>query len=136
MTIKTLVLAILAHLSPGADRAAEPAVVDAIVAAAEDDTLELESRELALVTTYAWLESRAQTVPHPESHDALDGTSCGMLQEPCALVARLKPAEQVKLWIRWEREGGLAALDSSARRAARREGLADRALAAALAQPE
>src|SRR5271166_3077072 len=133
MTLKALVLAIFAHLSPGADHTAEPAVVDAIVAAVGDESLEVTGKELALVVTYAWLESRAHLVPRPESGDSLNGTSCGMLQEPCVIVHRSSPTEQVRLWLRWEREAGLASVDSSARRASRREALAVQALQDAVA---
>ena len=128
MTLQALLFAIFAHIAPGANRAVEPAVVDAIVSAAGDETLSMTHEELALVATYAWLESRGRLVPRPESHDSRDGISCGMLQEPCAIVRRSTPAEQVRLWIRWEREAGLAALDSSPKRAARREALAEKAL--------
>ena len=128
--LKALVLAIFAHLTPGADRAAEPAVVDAIVAVGDEAT----QREIALLTTYAWLESRAKVEPRPWSWDAKANVSCSYLQIPCAVAHRLTLAEQARYWLRELRAAGLASLDSSAKRAARREAYAEKALRDSLAE--
>src|SRR5271168_1419855 len=122
--LKILVLAILSHLTPGADRAAEPAVVNAIVAVGDEAT----SREVALLTTYAWLESRARTEPVAWSWDAKANVSCGPWQEPCGFVRTHSVADQARYWLRELRTAGLASLDSSPRRAARREAYALKAL--------
>jgi hypothetical protein len=127
MLTKALVLAILTHLTPGADRAAEPAVVDAIVSVGDEATL----REVALLTTYAWLESRAKVQPRPWSWDAKANVSCSYLQIPCAVARRLSLADQARYWLRELRAAGLASLDSSPKRAERRETYAMKALEAA-----
>lgn len=126
--LKILVLAILSHLTPGADKAAEPAVVDAIVAVGDEAT----SEELSLLTLYAWRESMARENPRPWSWDAKSGVSCGPWQEPCAIVRKLSLSEQARYWLRELRASGLASLDSSPKRAARRGALAAQALQDAL----
>jgi hypothetical protein len=134
--LKVLVLAIFAHLSPGAERIAEPAVVDAIVAVASDPKVEMTSKELAEMVTYDELESGASEHPRSWSWDSKAGVSCSSLQLPCSFVAHATVVEQHYYWLRELRAAGLASLDSSPTRAARREAMAQMALAAALAQPE
>ena len=128
--LKILVLAILSHLTPGADRAAEPAVVDAIVAVGDEAT----QKEVALLTTYAWLESRAKAEPRPWSWDAKANVSCGAWQEPCGFVRTHSVTDQARYWLRELRAAGLASLDSDPKRAARREARAMRALEVAEAE--
>lgn len=122
--LKILVLAILSHLTPGADRAAEPAVVNAIVAVGDEAT----PKELSLLTLYAWYESRARVEPVAWSWDAKASVSCGAWQEPCAFVRTHSVVEQARYWLRELRAAGLASLDSSPKRAAKRTALAAQAL--------
>lgn len=129
--IKALVLAILAHLTPGAERAAEPAVVDAIVVVASDAKTAMTRKELAEMTTYDLLESGASEHPLSWSWDSAAGVSCGSLQLPCSFVRKASVVEQHYYWLRELRTAGLASLDSSPKRAARREALAMKALALA-----
>src|SRR5262249_2096962 len=96
MILRALVLAILPHFRPGADRAAESAVVDAIATVGG----EMSEEELALMTTYAWLESGAQAHPRAFSWDARAGKSCGPWQEPCAFVQHASLVEQARYWLR------------------------------------
>ncbi len=116
MNLHALVLAILAHISPGANKIAEPAVVDAIVAVGGEAT----TGELALLTLYAWKESMAQANPIPWSWDAHAHVSCSVWQEPCAFTATHSLADQARYWLRELRTAGLASLDSSPKRAVRR----------------
>jgi hypothetical protein len=90
------------------------------------------AEDAALLGVYAKHESGGTIVPVPASHDAKDGTSCGVLQMPCAIVRRTTLAQQALLWLRWARQGGLAALDSSPSRAAARQQEAHAVVAAAL----
>jgi hypothetical protein len=120
MTIHALVLALFAAIHPGADRAAEPAVVDAIASATRDPA------ELALLVEFAWRESEAKEDPAPRSHDARDLTSCGYLQEPCGFVRTHSLVAQSRYWLRLYREGQricpaepLAPLSGGCRRAAK-----------------
>ncbi len=124
MTLKALIIAILAHISPGANKTAEPAVVDAIVAVGGEAT----TGELALLTLYAWKESMAQANPIPWSWDAHAHVSCSVWQEPCAFTATHSLADQARYWLRELRTAGLASLDSSSKRAARRQALAEKVL--------
>lgn len=114
--MRALILAILAWMSPGAQHVADARVVDAIVEASMGATRE----EVALLTVYAWLESGAQVDPKPYSWDARAHVSCGPWQEPCAIVARLTLGGQARYWVRQLREVGLAKVDSSPSRAAKR----------------
>ena len=123
MVIRMLVLSILQALHPGADRAADARVVDAIAEA----SLGCDLEETALLTTYAWLESGAQVSPRPWSWDAKAGVSCGPWQESCAVVGRLTLGGQARYWLNELRVAGLASVDSSKGRAVRRRA---RALAA------
>jgi hypothetical protein len=127
MTIRAIILAILSALHPGADRAADARVVDAIAEASLGASLE----ETALLATYAWLESGAQVSPRPWSWDARAGVSCGPWQEPCAIVRRLTLGGQARWWLAELRRSGLASVDSSKARAERRRALATEALAEA-----
>jgi hypothetical protein len=125
--LRNLVLAILASLQPGADRATDSRVVDAIAEAGRNATLE----EVALLTTYAWFESAGRVDPTPASWDARAGKSCGPWQEPCAAVRRLTLVGQAQFWLRELRSSGLASVDSSRARAERRLTMARNALARA-----
>ena len=101
--IKALVLAIFAHLTPGAERAAEPAVVDAISVVGDQAT----TGEVALLSLYAWYESRARVEPVAWSWDAHASVSCGAWQEPCAFVRTHSVVEQARYWLRELRTAGL-----------------------------
>lgn len=124
-TLRILVLAILNFVSPGAAKVAEPAVVDAIVAAGQDATRE----EVSLLTVYAWFESNASSHPRAYSWDAKAGKSCGAWQEPCSFAKTASALEQARYWLRELRASGLASVDSSPARAAKRQALAEAALA-------
>lgn len=123
--MRKLILAILAIIHPGAERAADARVVDAIAEASMGATTE----EVAILATYAWLESGAQVNPRPWSWDARAGVSCGPWQEPCAIVRKLTLGGQARWWLREMRVSGLASVDSDAKRAERRRELARGALA-------
>jgi hypothetical protein len=125
--MRTLILAILTILHPGAPKTADPRVVDAIVEASLSASLE----EVALLTTYAWLESRAQVDPRPWSWDAKAGVSCGPWQEPCGVVRRLTLGGQARYWLTELRASGLASVDSDTKRSQLRRERAMRALAVA-----
>jgi hypothetical protein len=91
------------------------------------------AEDAALLGVYVKHESGGTIEPVPASHDARDGTSCGVSQLPCAVVRTNSLERQAELWLRWARQGGLAALDSSPSRAAARQQEARQVLAAALA---
>jgi hypothetical protein len=116
---RTLIVALLEAMHPGASRQAAPVVVDAI--AVEADTPE----EAALATLYAWRES---VDPRPQSWDARAGVSCGPWQEPCAFVARSTVRQQARLWLVDLRRYGLRSLDGSEARSVRRRAEAMAAL--------
>jgi hypothetical protein len=118
--LKALVLAIFAHITPGADRAAEPAVVSAIVTVGDEATTE----EIALLTVYAWKESMAQANPRPWSWDAKAQKSCSVWQEPCSFTRTHSLVEQARWWLDSVRRAGLASVDSSPKRARVRTELA------------
>ena len=125
--MRTLILAILALLHPSAPKMSDARVVDAIAEASISASLE----EVALLTTYAWYESRAAVEPHPYSWDAKAGVSCGPWQEPCAVVRKLTLGGQARYWLTELRASGLASVDSDPKRAERRRALALAALAIA-----
>ncbi len=127
-TITVLILASCAHLSPGFERRAERSVVHAIAAVAADPELRVTPHELAVLVTYAALESGMSSRPMAFSWDARAHVSCGYLQEPCGFVDHASLEEQARYWIREERAVGLASVDSDPRRAGRRERRADRVL--------
>jgi hypothetical protein len=89
--------------------------------------------DAATVALYAARESGLHMRPHPWSWDASAGVSCGILQLPCKAVRWATLDEQVRLWLRLARQGGLPALDSSPARAAHREFRARALLAGVLA---
>jgi hypothetical protein len=122
-----LVLAIVNFVQPGSSRYAEPAVVDAIVAAGKDATLE----EVALLTVYGKLEGDMRAEPRAQSWDAKAGVSCGFLQLRCSIARRLSPVAQARYWLWLYRTAGLVNLDSDGKRAVKRAKLASDALAAA-----
>lgn len=115
-TIRLLVLALFAAVCPGADRVADPRVVDAIVEVSKNST----QKETALLVMYAWMESGAQVNPKPMSWDALAGVSCGTWQEPCRIVERMSETERAEYWLSLFRKYGLVSLDSSKLRSEKR----------------
>ena len=116
MTLAALVIAIAAQLGRGTP---SPAVVDAIASATTDE------HEAALLTVYAAYESAYRPGAVGDG-----GRSCGVWQQACARVSGLPLETQARIWLSDVRASSLAAVDSSARRAARRQRLAERALAA------
>lgn len=127
-TTFALVLALATHFSPGFARHADRTVLEGIARAAADPELAMTRQELALLVVYATLESGLRDRPLATSWDARAHVSCGMLQEPCSFVERATDEMQARYWIRIERQAGLANLDSSPSRAARRTKLAERLL--------
>lgn len=121
MIAPSVVLALLSALSPGAERAVEREVVAAIAAAADT------SDEAAILAVYAWHESGGRTSPPPESWDAIALVSCGAWQLRCALHGSAE--HDARTWLGLVRTSGLAGVDSSPRRAAKRAREAQAALA-------
>lgn len=130
LQFKALVLAVFAHLHPGAERTVDSRVVDAIATVGAEAGTTLE--EVSLLTTYAWLESGGQVSPKPYSWDAKAGRSCGPWQEPCAFTKTASVTAQARYWLSCVRQAGLASVDSSKPRAEQRTALARRALNEAL----
>lgn len=85
-------------------------VVEAIAAQSATD------EDAALMVVYAHRESAFRPGAVGDG-----GKSCGVWQEPCSLVSRLTVDQQARCWLRWVHDGGLAAVDSSPARAARRQ---------------
>jgi hypothetical protein len=128
LTARALVLSLFQALSPGAERSVDARVVDAIAEA----SLGADNEEVALLATYAWLESGGQVNPRPYSWDAMAGISCGPWQMRCVVVRKLSLAGQARAWLRELRVSGLASVDSSPHRAERRREMALQALAVAM----
>lgn len=108
----------LRTLSPDA-----PAVAYAVAVAAEGaprSALGSPDLDAAVLAVYAAHESRVRVTPAPESWDARARVSCGVWQEPCSYVATHTLAEQASWWLAQVRARGLASVDSSSYRAARR----------------
>ena len=128
-------------MTPGLERQGDAqdvaeAIASAVVADAGNAPLTgSHALDAATVALYAARESGLHMHPSPASWDASAGVSCGILQLPCSAVRWAPLDEQVRLWLRLAREGGLAALDSSASRAAHREHRARSLLAGVLADP-
>lgn len=119
MTTLAIVLAIFAHFNQTPRRNPEvPRVAEAI--AATDATPE----EAALLAVYVELESGVSERPRAFSWDAKAGVSCGILQEPCDYVRTHTLTEQCQWWLTALRKRGLASLDSSPSRAAKRSEMA------------
>ncbi len=129
-----LVLLMLSHIIPGADRAADPSVVNAIVVVANDPKVAMTRQEFADMVLYDELESGAHEHPVSWSWDASAGVSCGSLQLPCGFVKRASVVQQHYYWLRELRAAGLASVDSDPKRAAKREARAMKALEAAEAE--
>ena len=119
MTLSALLLmcSLSAH-SCKSDEARQ--IASAIDSATDDDRLR------SVLVTYAWLESRWQLTPRPESWDAKAGIARGPWQLWHGGDADL--AAQARTWLALVQRGGLAALDSSPVRASRRAAFAQRLL--------
>jgi hypothetical protein len=117
MIPRTAVLWLFASLTPGADRAVEPEVVDAISLAAET------TEDAALLAVYAWHESQGRVAPPAASWDARALVSCGAWQLRCSLHGTA--LDDARTWLALVRRAGLAAVDSSHRRALSRRREAD-----------
>jgi hypothetical protein len=109
---RSVVLALFAALTPGAERAVELSVVDAISATAET------RQDAALLAVYAWHESQGREAPPAQSWDARALVSCGAWQLRCAI--HRDALADARTWLALVRSAGLAAVDSSPRRALRR----------------
>jgi hypothetical protein len=105
--MKELILAIAALIGRGTP---SPAIVDAIAGAVETP------EEAATMTLYAAYESAYRDNVRGDA-----GRSCGVWQQQCARVGSLSLGERARVWIYDVRHFGLAAVDSSARRATRRQ---------------
>jgi hypothetical protein len=81
------------------------------------------------MAVYAVRESGISMHPIAWSHDALDGTSCGVWQEPCKIARFWNASEQAHWWVRNVVRYGLAAIDSDARRARERIEIAGKLMA-------
>jgi hypothetical protein len=119
--------------------AEQGAVADAIANAVEDDGDQApltgsHAQDAVLMAIYVWNESRVSTHPKGQSWDSLAGVSCGILQMPCHFVMHSALVDQASTWLRWAHEGGLAALDSSPSRAAKREAKSREILSSMLAE--
>ena len=127
MSLSAIVLAIASQLGRGTP---SPPVVDAIASGCEQEAARHPVDAgacVALVTTYVALESGYLTRPHAWSWDAKGGVSCSVLQLPCAISR--DPASDVRTWLTNLRRSSLASVDSSPRRAAHRQRLAEKLLA-------
>ena len=103
------------------------AIAAAIDAATDDDRLR------AVLVVYAVAESHLRLDPAPMSWDARAGLARGPWQMWSSHDLPL--AVQARTWLRWVQAGGLAALDSSPRRAARRAARAAQLIASASPGP-
>lgn len=114
-----LLALVLAVLGPCPDaRPIADAVAHAVEARAAQGLAPVTAspaEDAALLAVYARLESGGRVHPQPWSWDARAGVSCGPWQMPCGIRASLRG--QAATWLRWVAEGGLAGVDSSARRA-------------------
>ena len=132
-----LVLRALHLLHPGLERAGDAqdvaeAIAGAVVADAGNAPLTgSHAQDAVLLAVYAAHESGLRMHPPAESWDARARVSCGAWQLRCSLT-RGTLEEQARTWLRLARTGGLAALDSSPTRAARRTRVASRLLAGAI----
>ena len=102
--LRALVMATWAAIHPGPlPPDAEPiadALVQAVMADAEHSpALGSHAEDLVAMAVWAEHESRLRIEPRPESHDAVDGTSCSFLQIPCRLARRYTLAGQAKYWL-------------------------------------
>jgi hypothetical protein len=88
----------------------------AIIRAIADASATAE--DAALMVTYAVHESGLSEHPRPWSWDARAGVSCGFLQLRCTISST--PEADARTWIANVHRVGLAAVDSSQRRAAKR----------------
>lgn len=95
-------------------------IMPAIDAATDDDRLR------AVLVTYAWHESRWRVHPRAESWDAIEGRARGPWQLWSGGDAPLEA--QARTWLDCVQRAGLASVDSSPRRAARRADEARRLL--------
>jgi hypothetical protein len=82
----------------------------------------------AHLVVYSYHESHWRLHPEPASWDALAGVAHGFLQL-WGRAGLKTPEDQCRVWLWLVQRGGLAALDSSPRRAARRAARAARLLA-------
>lgn len=84
------------------------------VSFARDVDAEVEDEQTrALLVVMAHHESELSEHPRPQSHDALDGTSCGILQMRCGFVRAHSVREQVREWLRNVRQTSLACVCGS-----------------------
>jgi hypothetical protein len=115
-------LALACHLSAAECHSTDARrITDAIDAATQDDGLR------AHLVVYSYHESHWRLHPEPASWDALAGVAHGFLQLWGA-AGRETPEKQARSWLWLVQRGGLAALDSSPTRAARRASEAARLL--------
>lgn len=128
--IAALVLAIWHALAPGAERLPQaPAIAAAIETAVSEDAVRGYvdvPLEAAVLAVYTVRESSLRPGVRGDG-----GASCGVLQLRCALVRGLSLTDQVRLWLRLVHASSLGSVDSSPKRAARRERLAERLLSRA-----
>lgn len=86
----------------------------AAVAFARDVDAEVEDvRMRALLVVMAHHESELSEHPRPQSHDALDGTSCGILQMRCGFVRTHTVQQQIHEWLRNVQQTSLACVMGS-----------------------
>jgi hypothetical protein len=132
----TLLDVVTTALGKGPDRdVLAKEIVKAVRADGENPPLTgSHAEDAALLGIYSKHESGANIAPQPWSWDARAGVSCGYLQLPCNVVQHVSLADQARLWLKWARQGGLAALDSSPTRAEQRRQEARAVLSAALAR--
>lgn len=105
--MKEIILAIAVLIGRGTP---SNEVVSAIAGAVETP------EEAALMTLYAALESSYK-------QDAVGdgGRSCGIWQQQCTRIAGFDLQERARIWLYDVRQFGLASVDSSAKRAAKRQ---------------
>lgn len=126
MTLRALILAVMASLAHHEPTPEQVTIADAIEVAVQTDAelapvTSSHGEDAVLLAVYAWHESRFSEHPRPRSWDATAHVSCGTWQMRCAFVEQASLATQAAEWIHEARAGGLASLDSSPRRAAVRE---------------
>ena len=121
-----LILAAMTALTHHEPTREELAIAEAIEGAVQGDAegpalTTSHDEDAVLLVVYAWHESGFSERPRAVSWDAKAGRSLGVWQMQRQAVLGHSLEEQAATWLRWAHEGGLAGLDSSPSRAARRE---------------
>lgn len=110
-TIRALILSVWALISPELAHTHDAsAVASALATVAVEDADKApvfgsHDVDVVVQAVYVAGESGVNQNPRPQSWDAKDLLSCGILQERCAFVRSHSIIEQVRLWKQLLREG-------------------------------